>query len=308
MKTTIDWLTIRFRDNPFTAFDLIKPAFGSCSDLVQLETSVEPKDGWLYAANIVLADSINLGRLDYGGESQRGWTRLILTGVGCEWVQDWNEISTLSIILDEPDIRRLDICLTTKKGEVNHEMVISAFDDGQFITRGKPPVMRCITSSDPTAGKTIYIGKRENDKFARCYEKGFELLKDVKKGKELITHIHGDLVQDIYRVEVEFKGVTKHIPFSSINDRDLIFAGAYPFCATILCLTEGRVLKTLPTFKPLVTLDKALENCRVSYGQILRTALEALDGDKLVLLDRIISSERSDALMKAGVLTIDHPI
>lgn len=36
-----------------------------------------------------------LGRVDYGGDSQRGWVRWNLPGKACEWVRDWDAIDGL---------------------------------------------------------------------------------------------------------------------------------------------------------------------------------------------------------------------
>lgn len=307
-KTTVDWLTFRCRDNAFRAFDLLLLAFGEVADIVTFETGAEPKDGWLRAGLIKCGGDIDLGRIDYEGDSQRGWVRVILTGEGCAWVRRWDLVAKFHEVFIDAEVKRLDICLTTYAGEVTHEQVIEAHNNGEFQSgAGRPPVRRTIESSDPRAGKTVYIGKREYAKFLRCYEKGFELLKDVRKG-EHITHIGGDKVEDIYRVEVEFKAVDKFIPFVSVLIRDEVFAGAYPFCARILGIASTRKFSALPEFKAVATLDKSLENCRVSYGAILRTALEALDGDRLALINRVIGTTHSDALIRAGVLTVAHPV
>lgn len=305
-KTSPDWLAFRCRVNVFKAFAAMLPAFGSAADCMTLDTGHEPKDGWLYAAEIRVGGDISLGRCDYGGESQRDWVRIILTGEGCSWVQDWAAVSKWGEVIAGAEIRRLDLQLTTYEGEVNHAMVIAAHEAKEFCTGGRPPVRKTIESSDPRAGKTVYIGNRESAKFLRCYEKGFEMLKDVKKRKDEITHIGGDLVENIYRVEVEFKAVDKFIPWVAVLDRDEFFAGAYPFCARIVQCAIGRKMDSLPNFKPVVALDNALENCRVSYGQILRTALEAFDGDKLAVLERVIAETQSNALIRAGVLTVAH--
>lgn len=308
-KTTIDWLTFRCQNNAHVAFDLLLPAFGTCAEIVTFSAGSDPKDGWLRAAEIMCGRDIVLGRVDYEGASQKGWVRFILTGEGCAWVQDWGHIAKLGALLENADIRRLDVALTTYDGEINHEMVVAAHEAGEFQAgAGRPPVRRTIESSDPRAGKTVYVGKRECFKFFRAYEKGFEMLKDVRRGREDITHIGGDRVENIYRLEVELKAVDKVIPWDSVIDRDAVFAGAYPFCARMAGLAQGRVLKALPSFKPVVALDRALDNCRVSYGAILRTALEALDGDKLELINRVISERHSDALVRAGVLTCVHPL
>jgi len=308
-KTSPDWLAFRCRANVFQAFAAMLPAFGSAADCITLDTGHEAKDGWLYAAEIRVGGDIALGRCDYGGESQRDWVRIILTGEGCSWVQDWEAVAKWGEQIAGAEVRRLDLQLTTYAGEVNHQMVIDAHNNGEFSSgAGRPPVRKTIESSDPRAGKTVYVGNRACAKFLRCYEKGFELLKDVKKRKDEITHLGGDRVEDIYRVEVEFKAVDKFIPWIAVLDSDAFFAGAYPFCARIVESAALRKMDSLPNFKPVVTLDNALENCRVSYGQILRTALEAFDGDKLALLNRVISQTQSDALIRAGVLTVAHTV
>ncbi len=85
MKTTIDWLCFRTQSNPFETLEKMRPMFGTAFDLVTLNTGLQGKDGWLRAAEIKMVD-ITLGRIDYDGESQRGWVRVNLTGIGCDWV------------------------------------------------------------------------------------------------------------------------------------------------------------------------------------------------------------------------------
>jgi len=306
-KTSVDWLTFRCQENAYWAFQQLLPAFGTAADCMTFSVGAQAKDGWTRAAEIMCGGDICLGRVDYEGDSQKGWVRFSLTGEGCAWVQDWGHVAKLGQILKDADIRRLDVALTTFAGEVTHDMVIAAHEAGEFTAGGRPPVRRTIESSDPRAGKTVYVGKRECAKFFRAYEKGFEMLKDVRRGREDITHIGGDLVENIYRLEVEFKAVDKYIPFESVIQRDELFAGAYPFCARMLKGAQKRKLAALPSFKPVVSMDRALDNCRVSYGAILRTALEAFDGDKLEVFNRVIGLTHSDALVRSGVLTVSHP-
>jgi phage replication initiation protein len=307
-KTSVDWLGFRCRNNHFSILENIRGAFGSAGDCLTMVTGLQPKDGWARAAELLIGGDIAIGRIDYEGDSQRGWNRVILTGEGCSWVQDWEKVAKWGENLIDAEIRRLDLALTTYAGEVSHFDVVAAHAAGEFQPEGagRPPSMKTITSSDLRAGRTCYIGKRENAKFLRCYEKGFELLKDVKKRKDEITHIGGDRVEDIYRVEVEFKAVDKFIPWFAVLDRDAYFAGAYPFCARVLDQAELRVMDSVPSLKAQVTLDNALENCRVSYGAILRTALDAFDGDREAVLSRVLALTQSDALIRAGVLTVAH--
>lgn len=309
MKTSIDWLTFRCRNSAYEICELISPAFGTAAELLDFAPGLEPKDGWKCALSLLLGGDIVVGRIDYGGDSQRGWVRVILTGEGCAWVQDWDLMQKIGLSLVDADIRRLDVALTTYAGEVNHEMVKAAHGNGEFkgLRGGRDPKMKTIECSAAKEGQTVYIGARTAAKFLRCYDKGLEMIKDCAD-KDAITHIGGDLVEGIYRVEVEFKAVDDfYLPWAALTERDSFFSGAYPFCASLIDSVEKRVITKMPDFRPVVLMDRALENCRISYGNILRTALEAFGGDRMAVMERVLGTEHSKALVEAGVLTVVHP-
>lgn len=307
MKTTVDWLCFRTQSNPFETIEKMRPMFGTAFDLVTLNTGLQGKDGWLRAAEIKMVD-ITLGRIDYDGESQRGWVRVNLTGVGCEWVQDWKAAEGLVHTLKQAEIKRLDVALTTFNGEVTHEMVIAAHTEGKFSSGGRQPHYRVLGGSDPRAGKTIYVGKREgSNKMLRCYEKGFEMLSKVPESiRAGCTHIDGMDVEKIYRVEVEFKANDKVIPWTALTGRDEVFAGSYPFCADLLPGVQIKKFQTIPDFGPLAKLETSLDHCRRAYGGILRAAVLAHGGDEEKVFQRILSRDPSRALIDAGVLTVSH--
>lgn len=89
-------------------------------------------------------------------------------------------------------------------------------------------------------GRTVYVGARDGAKYIRCYEKGFEILAKLgipENIKSSVTKLEYNgvgmvKVEDLYRVEVEFKDVEKVLPYAMLNDRDSYFAGANPFCAS----------------------------------------------------------------------------
>jgi len=309
MKTTVDWLTFRAQNNPFFIHEALTPIWGTLGHLVTLETGMRKKDGWTNAASLVLAGDITLGRIDYGGESQRGWARVILSGEGCAHVQEWGSVVKLQNVLTQATIKRLDIALTTFKGEVSTKIIEDAYDAGLFTNGGRRPQMDYMGSrSNPRAGQTRYIGSRKSHKFLRCYEKGFEQLKDRPKAeKEQRTHWAGNRIEDIYRVELELKDADdKIIPWEAINGRDSILASAYPFCAQLLPDLPIWRMATIPDHKPKAALDTALDNCKIAYGAILRAGHMALNGDTEALLRRILADEPSHRLVEAGVLTVDH--
>lgn len=280
--------------------------FGSMAPLVRLEPLQRGILGFQQGATIHVGD-MPLGRMDYGGESQRGWVRTDLTGKGCDWVQDWDAVEAIEQ-LPSAQLRRLDIALTTWDGEMGHEQVVQAHANGRFVTGGRPPAMRQITSSDPKAGRTCEIGSRErSDKFMRCYEKGRELANkfSAKSGLE-VTAIDGHPVEGIYRCEVEFKATGADIPWEVIERRDQYFAGAYPFCADVLPNVEADILLRRPERAPQMDLLAALENCRIQYGPTLFTALHAYHGDMGAVWDKVIGKQHNQTLVDAGVLMVDH--
>ena len=172
-KTTIDYLRFRVQDEPRAVLEALRPMFGTLGSDLRFRHLQRGSDGFQQASEVVVAD-MPLARLDFGGESQRGWVRTQLSGRGCEWVQDWDELGAVEA-LPSAQIRRLDIALTTWDGSIGHDRVVGAHKAGRFATGGRPPDLQQITSSNERAGRTCYVGSRKGDKFFRAYEKGFEL-------------------------------------------------------------------------------------------------------------------------------------
>ena len=89
MKTTIDYLTFRTQAEPREALEALRPMFGTVGPDLSFRHLQRGSMGFQQAAQIVLGD-MPVARLDFGGDSQRGWVRTEMTGKGCEWVQDWD--------------------------------------------------------------------------------------------------------------------------------------------------------------------------------------------------------------------------
>ena len=306
-KTTVDWLRFRVKAGPHDVLEALRPMFGGMGARLGLKALERGILGFEQASTVTIGDMV-IGRVDHGGASQRGWARIDISGKGCEFVQDWPAVEVVEA-LPASEIRRLDVALTTWKGEVGHDRVVRSHQAGRFITRGRPPALQQITSSDPRAGRTCYIGKREqSDKFVRCYEKGFELAAKLE-ARGLpghLTEIDGCRVEDIYRCEVEFKASSTDIPWDVIGRRDQYFAGSYPFCADILPGVEADILQRRPEREIRVDLAVALENCRVQFGPTIYTALMAYGGDMTAVWEKIVGVNHCQRLLEAGVLLVDH--
>jgi DNA relaxase NicK len=301
-KTHIDWLRFRAQTEPRDIFEALKPAFPEHAQFFNLKPQGKGILGFQQSALICAADFV-IGRMDYGGESQKGWVRVDIPGKGCQWMQP-GELQAIEQ-LPSAQVRRLDVALTTWHGEIGHDQVVKAHQDGRFTTR-RPPNLQQILNTD--GGRTCNIGKREqSDKFMRCYEKGHEMRSKMAQRHQMnITHIEGSRIEDIYRCEVEFKATTTDIPWHVIQARDEYFAGAYQFCADVLPSADPATLKRRPERDAQVDLATALENCRNQFGPMIFTALMAYKGDMTAVWDKIIGDHHSLPLLEAGVLLVDH--
>ena len=304
MKTTVDYLRFRTQAEPREALQALKPMFGTMGMDLRLKPLERGVLGFQQAA-LVCVDDMPVARMDYGGESQRGWVRTEITGKGCEWVQDWDAAQGLED-LAKTQIRRLDIALTTWNGEITHDRVVQAHTAGRFHAGGRPPALQQITSSDERAGKTCYVGKRTSDKFFRAYEKGFEMASKIRGVPGFLSEIDGHKIDDIYRCEIELKAGTSDIPWDVIQRRDQYFAGSYPFCADVLPGIEADILQRRKERAPQADLATALENCCIQFGPTIYTALMAYKGDMTAVWDKIIGSHHCQPLLEAGVLLVEH--
>lgn len=303
-KTTVDWLRFRVKEEPHAILEALRPAYGHIGEHLSLHKLERGILGFQQACSINVGD-MPLGRMDFGGASQREWVRVDIGGKGCEWLQDWSEMRRVEE-MESAQLRRLDIALTTWEGQITHDMVVQAHAAGRFTIR-RPPELRQITSSDPRAGRTCYIGKRDSDKFMRCYEKGFEMAaKYAARVPGEVMRIDDKSVEDIYRCEVEFKATGTDIPWEVIERRDQYFAGAYPFCADILPGVEADILMRRPEREPQIDLQAALDNCRIQFGPTLFTAMAAYHGDIMAVWDKVIGKQHNQTLLEAGVLLVDH--
>lgn len=304
MKTTVDYLTFRTQSDPMAALEAMKPMFGTLGTDLRLKPLERGNMGFQQAA-MVCAEDMPIARMDFGGDSQRGWVRTQMSGKGCEWVQDWDAVRGLED-LPKSEIRRLDIALTTWNGEITHDRVVNAHSADRFHTGGRPPSLQQITSSDDQAGKTCYVGKRTSDKFFRAYEKGFEMAAKSRGVPGRVTEIDGHAIENIYRCEIELKAKTSVIPWAVIERRDQYFSGSYPFCADVLPGIEADILQRRKERAPQTDLAIALENCRIQFGPILFTALAAYEGNMTAVWDKIIGAHHNLALLESGVLLVDH--
>jgi phage replication initiation protein len=300
-RTIVDWFAGRTRSPIDVVPDALRPFFGFEGQYLDLALRGRGWLGYESSADIRVLGA-NVGIAAWGGTHQKGWTHVSLSGSGCAWVQDWDRAQDSLQSLSGWENRRVDIALDTFARESSHESVLAAYRSGGFTTSGRPPKLQQIIGEDPADGRTIYIGKREGDKFLRCYEKGRQLA----AGQPGLTHIDGVPVADWYRVEAELKVKDRPLPGDIIDRRDQYLAGCYPYLAGLLSEVEPEILVNLRERVPQLDLSAALENIRCQYGRTIFTALAAYGGDIGAVMAKISAREHNLDLVRAGVLTVEH--
>lgn len=300
--TSIDWLGFRTQDEPGACVEALRGAFGQLGGSLKAIPKKRGKQGFDRSDGLFLAD-MSVGTMSFGGEAMRGWVWLELTGTGCQWVDDWERCEDDLAQLRDFQYKRVDIALDTYKREVTHDTVVAAHAAGLFTTGGKPPSMSQIVPADPYEGRTAYVGKRDQPKFLRAYEKGYE---QARKFPNMhITHLDGVPVADWYRLELELKGKHQPLPEDLVENRDQYFSGAYPYLQSVIAV-EPEVLKLSRDKGPKRSLASMLAILREQYGTTLYTALVAHHGDIGAVWEKIVGDRHNERLLAEGVLLVDH--
>lgn len=301
--TTIDWCTFRTKADVLVCQEALRDIYFGMGELLTFRPKKGGWSGFEQAVDVCMGDMV-LGLMAYGGQAQRGWITVSITGRGCEWCRDWDRASGILLNLVDFQWRRLDIALTVKDGSINHERVLQAHAAGEFASQGRPPMLKEITHSDPLAGRTAYVGVRTASKYLRCYEKGLEMVKGMASWLN-ITHVDDVPILDIYRVELEWKAKDSKLPLDAVTNRDSYFAGAYPFTASLIDANPVPFIQRRDK-GPQRDLELALMNIQHQYGKTLYTALVAYGGDITAVWSKVVGGQHNEALTESGVLLVEH--
>nr|WP_315168322.1 replication initiation factor domain-containing protein [uncultured Deefgea sp.] len=176
----------------------------------------------------VHSQAVQVARVDFGGEFHGGRARLDLSGTGCSKVNDWAGLHAWVIELDQVKFTRVDLAVDCLNGEYTVEDARDWYLGGEFNCGGRMP--RHSTPGDwlgeTKYGRTLEVGRRENGKMLRAYEKGRQL---------------GDPDSLWTRFEVEIRNKDRDIPLDILIRRDHYFAGAYACCEKLLPVAAERI-------------------------------------------------------------------
>lgn len=212
-----------------------------------------------------------VGLLDWGGERMRYRARLDLSGSSCSRVTDWHQVQEFLHRERETVITRVDLAVDCLDGEYTVDDARDWLNAGEFTAgEGRPP--RHSTPGDwlspePFYGRTLEIGRRENGKMLRAYEKGLQLAPGS-----------GDKWT---RFEVELRRKDRDIPLDVLTRCDEYFVGAY-VCLQRLLPVAGERIATHQKEGEL-TLERLIHFCREAYGKLVGTVRAHIDLDEELL-------------------------
>jgi DNA relaxase NicK len=289
-------------------FEAVGKLFAWTGEAFTLGKYSKGKDGYVTGAELLLGGA-RVGRMDWGGEAMCEWVRVVIEGTGCGYVE-WADSGALVAIAQ---LRRCDPCVTWFDGSMTHERVQEAYRAGGFKGQGRPPKARIVMSDgDPWAGRSFYVGapqkgQRKPFKFARCYEKGLEVL--MREGRvptadtdPTLVLVDGHPARDVYRIEVEFNAQDSvPLPWDMVRQPLAYWRGAYPWLASIIAGSE-RFLSEPSRPAPGGDVARALQQVRVQWGDVLYTALQLAGGDVGAVMAAIVGNMHSERMVRAGAL------
>jgi DNA relaxase NicK len=315
-KTSMDWLgfsTLQPYEAILLALQVIWPD-------MTMSTSKAGMKGYP-KCKALFRGEVQYGLVGYG--AAHGRNSVSLPGTACKTIITNEQYEIVSGVLDvlQARLSRVDLCFDFYKGEMTFEYVTWAYENGLFKAANAPhqPKSKVIGEVGPNGenlGRTRYIGPRDGAKYGRIYEKGLEVFAKLPEPyREACTEreqaLLGDgpartIADDWLRLEVEFKRVEKDrpIPMDIIRDRDLYFAGAYPFFAQALGMGEGKGRGVLKSDNQICH-DKLIMAHRASYGNHVHT-LRRIGFTDTEIADMLDTGNHNQKLLKAGLVVIEQ--
>lgn len=227
-------------------------------------------NGYKEQHDLQTQSGLRIGWIACGGERQRGTVHLELTGSGCALVTSWQAIKDW---FDEDAMRitRVDLAHDDIEGKTfSMEKVRDMYQRGDFNCGGRMPSHNVVgdwfTEGSPK-GRTFYIGRRENGKMLRFYEKGKE---------------QGDSASSWIRCELELKGKNRNIPTDVLTHAGNFLAGSYP-ALNFLSVLQEKIRTIIKATK--ISLSRAIENGRQLVGKLVNVMMIVSGGDAFQVIN-----------------------
>lgn len=183
---------------------------------------------------------------------------LSLSGEACHLVSNWKRL--ISLLRDGlgGQISRWDGAVDDYTGAHGVDTALQMYDAGQFNSGGNQPTceQRGNWRKPDGKGRTLYVGKRENGKMARVYEKGMQL---------------GAPWHPWVRWEIELHNKDRFIPFEVLLEPGKYVAGAYPAFGWV-----REEMQRIPTIQKTakISYDFLTHHASSAYGKHINVMME----------------------------------
>lgn len=195
-------------------------------------------------------DGENCGLVAFDGNNDTGYVSL--SGFGCGGV-DMVKFHAFIEKLPDVKITRVDIAHDDLEGSKSVTDWKNIYLMGGFAIKGHAPSVKFIEDYDTGAGKTLYVGKKQNGKEACIYEKGKQL---------------GDKESPWVRVEGRITNIDRVIPLDVLITPEIYLAGLYP-PFQYLCAFHEAIEVVKKTAK--IAYAAMVHYCKQSYGKLIYT-------------------------------------
>ena len=208
----------------------------------------------------------------FGLGGQNGTGFLSLPGEACHQVPNWQRLINFLDIELGGRITRWDGAVDDYSGVHNVDWAVKLYLSGQFTAGGNRP--SCSQKGnwiEPDGrGRTFYVGKRENGKMVRIYEKGMQL---------------GARFHPWVRWEVEMHNTDRIIPWKALLEPGKFVAGAYPKALDWI-EEEMQRIKTVQTTAK-IGYDHLTRTAATAYGKLINVMLE-VEGSAEKVVEKLI--------------------
>lgn len=295
----VDWLTVTWLPDPdehvpATVMDFLGAVLGRVH-------GVESEGGGMFGYQRGIRFFVDLqgvehhvARLDFGGNHHKGRARLDLSGSACSLVQDWPSVQAWIGRLFGYKLTRVDLAVDCLMGEYTVEDARDWYLSGEFNagTSGSYPRHSLVGDwLSPKHGRTLEVGRRENGKMLRAYEKGRQL---------------GDSSSSWTRFEVELRNKDRDLPLDVLTRCDDYFVGAYCCLGRLLDAAAERIATHRK--EGVISLQQLVSFARSAYGQLFQVLRARLDAREVIAeLSRPGVPRRLERASLAGFNVADAP-
>jgi phage replication initiation protein len=253
----VDWMTFTWLPDPelqvaTTCIAVLRQVVGPRVSMVTSAGLYGYEFGVRFFVD-VMGEPHHIGRADYGGSMHQGRARLDLFGSACGVVCDWSFMREWCSRQFDGSLTRVDLAVDCLLGEYSIGDAVAWYLAGEFNAGGRMP--RHSTPGDwldPRYGRTLEVGRRENGKMCRVYEKGRQL---------------GDPDSPWVRFELEMRNHERRLPFDMLTDCDRYFAGGYKCLQRVLDVAAARIACRLREQE--ISLRRLAYHARSAYGHLI---------------------------------------